>query len=433
MRVLLNLRIDTVLAENGLPEDLQHLTKGVANYAMLTMGDCMDSFEGPIGPDGFLKVDWHLKPIKPGTSYYNQIGWQGPPTGEMAEKGLLYNDADSKRIQSHFLLTLYHKYEAPKSVWGTDKRALVRSGAVAPSGGESHPAYAPSHMACFLGATNVDLAAIMQASLDANSSILADAGGTPRTEEQHVLVEHNFVPTLCKCVVASTPLPDLLSEDGQMALAESRRALDDLKAGLADAASRPEGASACGRFSISVFAKQAPTSGIVATQQMLMQAYTMIGVRNKRVELGDTMGAPFSSCSTFLQPKGCAVCFTDLDRIVRNRVVEPPLHMMAINMHSAILMHGFTPARVAAMPPTSRNVKNMLDIYRSYLCMESMDTRQVRYWSDYYVHKMELATEADYKFNRQPCAHPTPFPGKARSPHSPPARPVLNPSRQASW
>ena len=96
--------------------------KRIANYGVLSMGRGMKHFEGEIGTDGILRVDWNLEPL--GTqgaagpsgyrTYENQIGSKQVSTPEMVKNGINYNDAGSAKLQSHFLISLYHKYDLPK-------------------------------------------------------------------------------------------------------------------------------------------------------------------------------------------------------------------------------------------------------------------------------------------------------------------------------
>lgn len=155
------------------------------------------------------------------------------------------------------------------------------------------------------------------------------------------------------------------------------------------------------RYAESALAKMGVVNEIVKLQQKIMGTYCAIGINDKDLEFSDNLSSAFMSCSTFCQLYGAAVCFTDMTSIVRERVVEYPFELCLIHTHSAILANGLDPTTIRNMHGAC-NVNKLLDVYKSILTAELMDSRQAEYYSDFCLHGVEGCSKLDYELRRQP-------------------------------
>lgn len=123
-----------------------------------------------------------------------------------------------------------------------------------------------------------------------------------------------------------------------------------------------------------------------------MATYCAIAINNDEMELSDEMRAAFLSGATFRQLYGAAVCFTDMTHSVRDRVVEFPFEVVMIHLHFAILANGYTPKDVCNMSGVM-DAEKLLNVYKSTLTAELMDSRQSEYFSDNFLFGAEHASD----------------------------------------
>lgn len=156
----------------------------VANYAVITMGSRLTQFEKVIGSDGVLVVDHTFKEIDEEYSYHNQMKWKGEPSDFMRSHGLLYNQSCDTKIQSHFVLWLFHR--------------CTESGDGSLSPCQDDTAVPPhAKTRCFLlGAEAVNMRAVMQRTLELSKQPMNGS-----SDQSSFQCGHNFCETFCICTV----------------------------------------------------------------------------------------------------------------------------------------------------------------------------------------------------------------------------------------
>jgi hypothetical protein len=104
---------------------------------------------------------------------------------------------------------------------------------------------------------------------------------------------------------------------------------------------------------------------------------------------------------TYCQLYGANVCFTDMTKIVRNRVAQFPCRFNLAHVWNSLQVLGIDAVRASSMVDTVDDTP-LLDIYRTALTSEIMDSKQSEYYSDYAIYSVSVATESDQQHNKQP-------------------------------
>jgi hypothetical protein len=120
-----------------------------------------------------------------------------------------------------------------------------------------------------------------------------------------------------------------------------------------------------------------------------------------KIKLCDAMGGAFLNIRTYCQLHGANVCFTDMDHIVRHRVTQFPGSFNMTHFWNAMQLMCLDAKTVARMTPENGE-DILLDIYRTALTSEIMDSKQSEYYTDYGVYAIQDATTDEMKYNTQP-------------------------------
>lgn len=178
-----------------LTEKEMAIRKQIASKLLITMGSKILHFENNINPDGTIDVDWTFAPM-PG-----------------CEDDL----SDDTRIKSHAVLRIYSEHTM---VPPTPDAPIIQTG-----GGMVQYYHTPDSKFCYLtGCTAIDLAALMQHSIDVTTGKVDHA--TQR--EYDFAVQTNFCTTFNVCTV----LPLTCIKDPKEIL-EMQQDLDLFRGGIA--------------------------------------------------------------------------------------------------------------------------------------------------------------------------------------------------------
>lgn len=150
---------------------------------LLTMGSKIYHFEEDIKPDGTIHIDWKIAPDK---DFMNDL-------------------SDDTRIKSHAVLRIYSEHTIVKPEQQKPATQTLNQGYYD----------TPDSKFCYLlGCEAIDIAALMQHSIDVNSGKVDHL----RQREYDFPVQTNFCNTFCVCTVVPFETKPTFAEMQQMQL-----------------------------------------------------------------------------------------------------------------------------------------------------------------------------------------------------------------------
>jgi hypothetical protein len=391
------------------------IKQNLVTHAFATMGRELDFWQGEV-KDGVVEIS-HVFRKRTESTYEDELGLKGvPSTNEMKTAGLDYQRRAT--TTDHVILWLY--------------RIRKDKGKIIP--GESNAGRDYPHRTYLVGAVALNLNQLLKASV----AVL-------QTRPSFV-VKHNFSHTSVTCEVQyiadigkqgvnresirqlDDKLEDYQKKDGALVSFDELHHLREPKLTHGDIVIDVGAKELGGRviqsvttlgpdeqsersalqaaldamtFRPSPLKNLAEVNELVQLEQTLVRN-TMIGECQKgTLGLCDAMGGAFLNVRTFCQLYGSNVCFTDMDHIVRNRVAQFPAKFCLTHMWNAMQLLQVRGEDVATMT-SEFDSEMLLDVYRTALTSEIMDSKQSEYYSDYGFYGASDATKEEADENVQP-------------------------------
>lgn len=117
----------------------------------------------------------------------------------------------------------------------------------------------------------------------------------------------------------------------------------------------------------------------------------------------DELGASFTSIGTNLQMHGACCAFTDMDPIVKTRAAQFPARFCMVHFYNALNLMGYTAKEVSLFSSNDAHGRRvLLDVFRTALTSEMMDSRQSEYYSDFSLFGIDNASSIEVENNVQP-------------------------------
>ena len=145
----------------------------------------------------------------------------------------------------------------------------------------------------------------------------------------------------------------------------------------------------------------AEVNELVQLEQKVLRDSLVKECKSGQLKLCDGMGVSFTNVRTFCQLYGANVSFTDMTNIVRQRVAQFPCRFNFLHLWNALQILGID-AKTASVVIDSADNTPLLDIYRTALTSEIMDSKQSEYYSDYAIYGVDIVQPEDMAHNRQP-------------------------------